>query len=570
MENTLDSDLNHNHSSVDGSVVVKSKSSIDIELHDRRYSARWAQPGTVERLRVNVRVETGSNGSTKSHVETLDLYSSHSRRVFAAKAAKIFGASTDAIESDLSEVLMTIDRIQRENVSSVVAAVQQAAPAYVMSEAAQKEALEFLKSENLMDRIANDMNTLGYVGEDTNKRLSYRIAISRKLANPLSAIIISQSGAGKSGLASMLESLVPPEDVVFWSRLTPQALYYVEKDFLKRKLVVIEERDGSDAADYSIRALQSKHKLVQSVPIKDPATGNIRTRSMEVEGPAAFLETTTKLQINPENATRCFEIYLDESPAQTERIQEIQRHAKTPMGLDLRIQSKYIEHIHHNAQRLLEDVPVGIPYGDLLTFPSSWLRTRRDQVRFLNLLEAVTFLYQKQREYKQTPLGNTYIEATVLDYAIVYALAKEVLDSGLDELKKPVRELLSLVEQKVRELATKRSIQPHVVTFAQSDVRNWSGLPHHQVKLALRELVEFEYFEVMRADKGMHYSYKLAYDLEKKRQPLAGLLTPVELYNRIQAQKDAQNPTQNSSQISKGVGKVGKPLDKFFPTHVSK
>lgn len=71
---------------------------------------------------------------------------------------------------------------------------------------------------------------------------------------------------------------------MFWSRLTPQALYYVEKDFLKRKLVVIEEREGSDAADYSIRALQSKHKLVQAVPIKDPATGTIRTCTMEVEG----------------------------------------------------------------------------------------------------------------------------------------------------------------------------------------------------------------------------------------------------------------------------------------------
>ena len=160
-----------------------------------------------------------------------------------------------------------------------------------------------------MDRIARDMDAIGYVGEDANKKLGYLIAVSRKLPEPLSAIIISQSGAGKSGLASAIERLVPPEEVVFWSRLTPQALYYVEKDFFKRKLVVIEEREGSDAADYSIRALQSKHKLVQAVPVKDPATGNIRTRTMEVEGPAAFFETTTRLAINPENASRCFELY---------------------------------------------------------------------------------------------------------------------------------------------------------------------------------------------------------------------------------------------------------------------
>ena len=114
----------------------------------------------------------------------------------------------------------------------------------------------------------------------------------------------------------------------------------MEKDFLKRKLVVIEEREGSEAADYSIRALQSKHKLVQAVPVKDPATGSIQTRTMEVEGPAAFIETTTRLHINPENASRCFELYLDESPTQTGRVQQAQRAAKTAEGLQLRARAK--------------------------------------------------------------------------------------------------------------------------------------------------------------------------------------------------------------------------------------
>ena len=47
---------------------------VDLALHTRRYRARWAQLGTVEQLRVNVRIEAGHNGSAKTHVETLDLY----------------------------------------------------------------------------------------------------------------------------------------------------------------------------------------------------------------------------------------------------------------------------------------------------------------------------------------------------------------------------------------------------------------------------------------------------------------------------------------------------------------
>ena len=62
--------------------------------------------------------------------------------------------------------------------------------------------------------MARDVDALGYVGEETNKRLLYLVAVSRKLDDPLSAIVLSQSGAGKSGLTEVIERLCPPEDVV--------------------------------------------------------------------------------------------------------------------------------------------------------------------------------------------------------------------------------------------------------------------------------------------------------------------------------------------------------------------
>jgi hypothetical protein len=428
----------------------------------------------VEQLRVNLRVESGTNGSTHMHVETLDLYSPRSRRVFAVRTAKVLAASVDVIDEDLSELLVAVDRAQRAaTLASTAKPVAEAPP--VMTDAERAEAAELLRAPDLMDRVVRDMETIGYVGEPTNKKLGYLIGVSRKLPEPLSTIIISQSGAGKSGLATAIERLTPPEDVVFWSRLTPQALYYVEKDFLKRKLVVIEEREGSEAADYSIRALQSKHKLVQAVPVKDPATGAIRTRTMEVEGPAAFFETTTRLAINPENASRCFELYLDESPAQTERIQDAQRTAKTAAGLALREKAHRVERLHQNAHRLLEPLPVVIPFAELLTFPTSWLRTRRDNLRLLNLIEAVAFLHQKQRPRKRLAAGVEYIEASVEDYAIAYSLAASVLGFGFDELRKPARDLLAVIEHKVHELAETKGASTRTISFTRRDVRGWSA-----------------------------------------------------------------------------------------------
>lgn len=534
-----------------------SPGSLDLETHSRRYHARWAQPGTVEQLRVNVRIESGFNGSSKIHVETLDLYSPRSRKVFAIRAAKILGANLDAIEDDLSELLIAVDQAQK---AAAVSANSKPTtePESIMTDAERAEALALLRSPDLMDKIGQDMNALGYVGEDINKKLGYLIAVSRKLVEPLSAILISQSGAGKSGLATALEHLVPQEDVVFWSRLTPQALYYVEKDFLKRKLVVIEERSGSEAADYSIRALQSKHKLVQAVPIKDPATGTIRTKTMEVEGPAAFLETTTRLNINPENASRCFELYLDESQGQTSRVQAAQRSTKTTEGLTSRERGKRIEQIHQNAQRLLEPIAVVIPYAEQLTFPTSWLRTRRDNLRLLNLIEAVAFLHQFQRPRKHLQTGGDYIEACVEDYAIAYSLASSVLGFGLDELRKPARDLLAIMETKIKDQAQTQGVQPSAISFTRREVRQWCGWPNHQVKLAMHELEELEYVEVERSQRGMKFNYRLVVDTDKRRAPMAGLLTPVELYNCLNQKPTRACPEERAQRVSRRVEQSGK------------
>jgi len=85
----------------------------------------------------------------------------------------------------------------------------------------------------------------------------------------LSGIVLSQSGAGKSSLTELIECLTPPEEVVLFSRLSPQALYWMERDALCRRLLILEERVGAEAADYSIRVLQSRQRLTQAVVIKD-------------------------------------------------------------------------------------------------------------------------------------------------------------------------------------------------------------------------------------------------------------------------------------------------------------
>jgi DNA primase len=305
----------------------------------------------------------------------------------------------------------------------------------------------------------------------------------------------------------------------------------MERDALKRKLLIIEERTGGEGADYSIRTLQSRQKLTQAVPIKDPSSGKIKTMTFEVEGPIAYLETTTSAEINHENATRCFEIYLDESIEQTRRIHQAQREAKTGEGLAKKNAVEAVKLRHHNLQRMLKPVMVEIPYAPVMDFPADSLRTRRDHERFLSLIEAVTFLFQYQREQKEiiTPEAEKVIciLSAVEDYARAFGLAKEVLWLTLDDLKKHARDLLDLIREMVREKAKVQREPEADITFTRREIRESTGWPDYQIKNYIRQLEDLEYLVLEQVKKRGQFEYRL--NDPSERRPLKGLLTPEEL-----------------------------------------
>ncbi len=225
----------------------------------------------------------------------------------------------------------------------------------------------------------------------------------------------------------------------------------------------------------------------------------MRAQENEVEGPIAYLETTTAAkQVNYENATRCFLIHLDESEEQTRRIHAWQRRRR--LG---RVSSESVREPicrrHQNAQRLLEFAVVRIPYVEKLSFPSRWLRTRRDHERFLCLVEAVAFLHQFQRPQSLLEDGTPCLEAQVADYRIAYELAQDVL-------------------------APEK-------TFTRRDLRQNSQWQDHRLRDALDELVAMEYLQQTSGGQGRtcHYLLEPGAAAGTGLGPLRELTSPDEL-----------------------------------------
>ncbi len=433
----------------------------------------------------------------------------HRQRLF-----KITGIDPHQIDVHLSEFETAYKRQQQELLAGITKI-----EVYKMTPEEEEQATEFLKNPRLFYKILEDINTIGYVGEVTNKILLYLIAISRKMETPLGTVVKGPSAGGKSEGVNVVKTLCPPEDVKGFSRLTPQALYHLPKDSLKHKWIIIYETEGADDASYSIRTLLSEKELTLAIPVKNERTGKFTTAETLVEGPIAYTETTTRPVIHNENATRLFDLYIDDSEAQTSKIHELQRRLATVEAIAEKDRYKQeIIKIHRNAQRLLEPVVINIPYAEHLTFPIKWIRTRRDNERFLNLIRVIAFLYQKQRERFTHEAGFTYINATIEDYAFAYKLAKQIFAQTLDEVGLKGREILGKVKRYLEDKAIKQFTTREVIKLTNWSMRYIYNIISHLESLGAIEVVQ---------QKGTQRVYKVVE--EETEVDIKGLITPEEL-----------------------------------------
>ena len=192
-------------------------------------------------------------------VDILDLYSARQRAAFEKQAAHELGLAEETIKRDLGQLLRKAEDLQQESIRKTLEPKEKAV---LLSEDETAEALDFLRSPDLLARILEDFQAVGLVGEDTNKLTAYLAAVSRKLDKPLAVIVQSSSAAGKSALMEAVLGFVPEEEREKYSALTGQSLFYFgEGKSLLHKILAIAEEEGAEKAGYALKLLQSEGEL---------------------------------------------------------------------------------------------------------------------------------------------------------------------------------------------------------------------------------------------------------------------------------------------------------------------
>ena len=507
----------------------------------------------LDRMRVTLKAEL--SGSPRPPVRhNLDLYNDTQSEKYIRKVAERLELGTSVVAASIAELTEQLESYRLQKIKSE--ADSQLKPKELTEEEI-KQADDYLKSPDLIERTMQDLQQSGIVGEAINSMILYLAMTSSRCADPVSVISLAKSGMGKSYLQEKVAACMPEELLIENTQLTENSFYYFKREEIRGKIFLIEDLDGAQSVLYPIRELQSKKRISKTVTAKDK-NGQMRTVTLVVEGPVSVIGCTTKEQIYEDNANRSVLIYLDSSKEQDQKIQDYQR-ALSAGQIDKLAQLSAAE-LLRNSQRLLEPVKVLNPYAMFIRLPEEDFKPRRTMGLLLSFIEAITFYCQRQRQQKvDESTGEIFIESTPEDIEWAFHLLKETLFRKSDELSGACRSFYEFLKTWA---ATREGD-----SFYASDIRKDTRMNPRTLQRYLKELSDYNYVHIMGGNKyktGYQYSLSESAPQQNLQQSidaqLAGIMQQIrEASAEAASQKTAVHKTIKRTGVKKTTQKIGVP-----------
>ncbi|PRY48542.1 hypothetical protein B0I27_1141 [Arcticibacter pallidicorallinus] len=446
----------------------------------------------------------------------LDLYNSIQTGQLTEKAAEALDVSTNELHQTIDRLTSALESYRAERLEAMK---PRQAEKKQLSEAERKAAVTFLKSPHLLERTKQAIAESGLIGEETNSLIAYLTYTSRKRHTPLHLMCLGASGTGKTWLQEKVSELMPEEDKLEITTLSSNAFYYFGREELKHKLLLIEDLDGAESVLYPLRELQSKRRISKTVTLKDNK-GNLKTVTLNVEGPVCVSGCTTREQLYEDNANRCILLYMDNSPEQDKKIMDYQR--KLSAGQIDQSQERKVQEQIKNVQRILKPITVKNPYATFLQLPEAIFKPRRTMLLLLLFTETITYYHQYQRELKtDTDTGEQYIESTPEDIEAAFRLLETTLLKKSDELNDACRNFFERLKAYLKAQDTE--------AFYAKEIRSAFRLSPSSLKRYLYELERMGYIKITRGNRYKGFEYKVSSwnDMETLQGNTHALITEV-------------------------------------------
>ncbi|MCJ1810333.1 MULTISPECIES: CHC2 zinc finger domain-containing protein [Flavobacterium] len=360
--------------------------------------------------------------------------------------------------------------------------------------------LDFLKTPNLLHNTNDLLGKIGIVGEEDNRLLQYVTATTYKMNYNLHVLYQGSSGSGKTHTIKQIASLIPPEDVIYLTRVTESSLYNYKNGEFMYKLVVFEDMDGlKEEALMAVREMISNKKLSSSTSIKDKK-GNADGKIKEVEVSFASLSATTKGELYEDNMSRIIVLSVDESKEQTKRIIEYKN--KVYQGEINKQEQEQIRLFLRECIKLLQVYEVINPYANLVELPENVHKPTRMHDIVMGVINQIVLLNQYQRN--KTPQGQLIAEKEDVINGLL--LMKNSIILKMDELEGKVRTFYESLKKFAEKKAKKEDKKKEDVKFTRFDIKDHYTLSKAQINRYLTDLVSCEYLsKIGKMGKGNQY-----------------------------------------------------------------
>jgi DNA primase len=429
----------------------------------------------------------------------LDLYEDKQVEKISREVSEKLQLRSDLVQTDLYRLTDLLDTYREEHLQTT--GNEPLTIATALSPAERERLTAFGRRPDLLTAINTLLGQSGIVGETNNRLFMFLVALSHRSDDPLHVLIQGSSGSGKTRLLQQISDCMPPESVERFTRLSDKALYNYPENYLRGKLLCLEDVDGlSEEAEFAWRELVSNGELISAVSIKDEA-GRIMSGKKIVRGPVASMACTTHGRVYEDNISRMLLVAVDERPEQTARIiayQNGRAAGKTDPGVE-----KQHKQFLQQFVRQLQPAVVINPYADKILLPEGIHKLRRLNDLFQVFVRLITLVHQQQRPRdKRGRLVSTRDD--------VRAAVRILFDSivlKVDELDGSLRQFYERLKAHVKKVA---GPQHEGYWFSQRDVRQAFHMSKSQLHRYVQELVGLEYLQE-QGFRNRGFTYRIGY-----------------------------------------------------------
>jgi hypothetical protein len=324
---------------------------------------------------------------------------------------------------------------------------------------------ELAQASDLMDRVVQQVQSMGVVNERELIVLVYITATSRVLDHPLNVLAKGASSSGKSFTTTNTLELIGPDFVNHLTSSSALSLVYDERPLAHSILFINEanqlQSDENSTFAMLVRSLISEGRIVHQTTVEDPGspTGR-RVERIVREGPISLILTTTG-ELHAENETRMLSFQISESHDQTRAV--IANLALRATGTaavrdDLSVWHEFQQWIALGPRDAV------VPFAPQVTsgIPPLMVRFRRDVGSLFSFIKASAILHQAQRQVDD----QGRVVALVADYALAYPIFTKVMaQSSGKSVPDNVREVV----KRVAELAGSAASRPSKGKFQRTN-----------------------------------------------------------------------------------------------------